>query len=56
MTEEQIKKYLKENLSIDVITEHEDFFGHNRIKTKVILKLEGKIISENYDTTSVCSS
>lgn len=55
MTKEEIKEYLKENLSIDIVTEHE-FFQSTRLKAKVTLKLEEEVISESYDTFSVCSS
>lgn len=53
MTKEEIKEYLKENLSIEVDTKYRDFMGNGSYEIKTLLKLEGEIISESYDTISI---
>lgn len=43
MTKEEIKEYLKDNLSIDVSVSTEGFYGANQVKVRIYLKLEGKL-------------
>jgi hypothetical protein len=56
MTKEEIKQYLRDNLSIEVVLHTRNYYDSNEVKVSSYLKLEGEIISGSFDRTTVCSS
>lgn len=45
----EIKQYLKDNLSVSVVTDEKRGFGTNYVSVEVTLELEGEVISRTTD-------